>query len=301
VKLVILYFSGTGNTDYVARYLARHLAPRLAGLSVEIELRSIDQQPAETLAEFDVLAVGFPVYACESPPFFQAYLARLAPGAGRGAFVFCTKGALAGNAVRRNLQRLAEQGYVPLGGAAVGMPGSDGLAMVGKDSWMARSALNKDYDHLKDADRLVKRMAEVLTRLTSGESVTACRQPLPWTVSGVLLDRVWALLYRLFADPFRTRLRADARCTGCGLCVRLCPVDNVELYDGHAHFADGCVLCLRCLHNCPQEAIQIGNMTVDKFRWHGPRGDFRSILTAKNHPSQERPVGSLSEGVRSDG
>jgi hypothetical protein len=37
------------------------------------------------------------------------------------------------------------------------------------------------------------------------------------------------------------------------------------------------VLCLRCLHACPQEAIQIGKLTVDKFRWKGPKGDFKPL------------------------
>ena len=273
MKLLVLYFSGTGNTDYLAYYLAR----QLAGLPIEIELRSIERQPAETAAGFDALAVGFPVYGCDSPPFFQAYLARLAPGEGRGAFVFCTKGAMAGNAVRRNLQHLAERGYVPLGGGSVGMPGSDGLALSGKDSWMARSALRKDYDHLKDADRLSEQMADVLSGLAAGKPASALRRPLPRSVSGILLDRLWAFLYKALADPFRTRFWADERCQACGLCAQICPVDNVELRDGHPHFAEHCVLCLRCLHNCPQEAIQIGNLTVEKFRWHGPKEAFKPL------------------------
>ena len=40
-------------------------------------------------------------------------------------------------------------------------------------------------------------------------------------------------------------------------------------------FDDHCVMCLRCIHQCPAEAIQIGKMTLGKFRWHGPLGDFK--------------------------
>jgi hypothetical protein len=178
MKLLFLYFSGTGNTDYVAHYLARQMAHKLPPPAVEIELRSIEWQPVEEVTNFDLLAVGFPVYAGDSPEFVQAYLARLPSGEGRGAFVFCTKGAFAAGAVRRNLERLAAQGYVPLGGGSVLMPGTDGLSMVAKNSWMARKALEKDYDRLKDADRLAKEMASRLSDLLDGRPTLAFRRHL---------------------------------------------------------------------------------------------------------------------------
>ncbi|MBU0493994.1 MAG: EFR1 family ferrodoxin [Chloroflexi bacterium] len=278
MRLLVLYFSGTGNTAYVADYLARRLAPA----PVQIEIRSTEQQSASDLGDFDVLATGFPVYGCDSPSYFQSYVTHLPPGEGRGAFAFGTKGAFAGGAIAQNLRRLAARGYVPLGGGSVMMPGTDGLAFVGKESWMARQALDKDYDHLADADRVAGQMAGVLSGLAAGEPAEAYRQPLPRSRVGNSLDRVWAFLYNLLAERYAvSRFWADERCNGCGLCVRLCPTGNVELRDGHPHFGDQCMPCMRCIHLCPRAAIQIGGFTVDKFRWHGPRGDFRPLRLRK--------------------
>jgi len=283
VKLAILYFSGTGNTDYVARYLAR----RLEGQGLDAELRSIEQAPPDKCADFDALALGFPVFALDSPPFVAEYLDRLIPGEGRAAYVFCTKGAVAGNAVRRNLQRLAGRGYVPLGGASVGMPGSDGLAFVRKGSWMARAALEKDFDHLEVIDRLAQRMRTELAALGSGTPAAAFRQPLPRGNWGELIDPIWTVVYRAFAGYMRGKLRADDQCVACGLCARICPVGNIELAHGRPCFLDTCVLCMRCIHACPQQAIQIGQATVGKFRWHGPKGDFRPVTLRPEHNQGE--------------
>ena len=278
MKLLFLYFSGTGNTDYVAHYLAERLD------QVETELRSIEWQPPEKVTDFDLLAFGFPVYAADSPGFVQTYLEQLPQGANRGAFVFGTKGAYAASAVKLNLQRLALRGYVPLGGDDVMMPGTDGLSMISKDSWMARKALEKDYDQLKDADRLVEQMSDVLSQLAEGRPTDTLRMPLPPEPKMGPSDRLWAALYRMTENWALSRLHADDQCEGCGLCARICPVDNVAVHDGHAQFENHCVLCLRCLHACPQEAIQIGKLTAGKFRWKGPKGDFR--------PLRLRPAGS---------
>ena len=273
MRLLFLYFSGTGNTDYVAHYLAQ----RLDQSQVEVELRSIEWQPPEKVTDFDLLAFGFPVYAADSPEFVRAYLEQLPSGANRGAFVFCTKGAYAASAVRLNLQRLAMRGYVPLCGGDVIMPGTDGLSMISKNSWMARKALQKDYDQLEDANRLIEQMGGVLSELVDGRPIETLRMPLPPKPKMAPSDRLWAVLYGMTENWSRSRLHADEQCEGCGLCARICPVDNVAVRDGHAQFKDHCVLCLRCLHACPQEAIQIGKLTAGKFRWKGPRGDFKPL------------------------
>jgi ferredoxin len=293
-KMSISYFSGTGNTDYVAHYLAR----RLVDLPVVIELHSIERRLEEARAGVaddapqDLLAVGFPVYAGDAPDMVQDYLAYLPPGEGRGAFIFCTKGAIAGSAVNRNLARLQERGYVPLGGGSIGMPGSDGLAFIGKNSRMARSALEKDYDHLKEADRLAGQMAGVISALGDGASIEAFRQAVPQNSDGPG-DRLAARLYRAGMDCLRTRFWADRHCESCGLCEQICPVGNVTLSRGLPVFSDHCMLCMRCIHTCPQEAIQIGRFTAGKFRWHGPTGLFK--------PLRLRPASGESEAGQAAG
>ena len=44
-------------------------------------------------------------------------------------------------------------------------------------------------------------------------------------------------------------------CTGCGLCVDVCPFDALELVDGIAEVDEKCTLCGACVEECPAEAI----------------------------------------------
>jgi len=45
-------------------------------------------------------------------------------------------------------------------------------------------------------------------------------------------------------------------CTGCGLCIEVCPMDAIELVDDIAKINEGkCSNCQACEDECPVEAI----------------------------------------------
>jgi polyferredoxin len=48
--------------------------------------------------------------------------------------------------------------------------------------------------------------------------------------------------------------KEDARCTRCGACARVCPVDNLTVYEARGGSASACecTLCLRCVEACPE-------------------------------------------------
>lgn len=49
------------------------------------------------------------------------------------------------------------------------------------------------------------------------------------------------------------------KCTGCGMCLAVCPHAVFTIADGKAWIADrdACMECGACAKNCPAEAIEV--------------------------------------------
>lgn len=74
------------------------------------------------------------------------------------------------------------------------------------------------------------------------------------------------VFYRFFvkADAFR----ATDACIGCGRCVELCPLNNVHLKNGKPVWGKNCTHCMACICYCPKEAIEYGEKSKGKPRYH---------------------------------
>lgn len=49
----------------------------------------------------------------------------------------------------------------------------------------------------------------------------------------------------------------DDRCTGCGICVEICPVQAISKENPKLTDSDKCISCMRCVAQCPQAARNV--------------------------------------------
>lgn len=74
-----------------------------------------------------------------------------------------------------------------------------------------------------------------------------------------LAKQVWTMekLGLMKNDGSQLKIKTDV-CVGCGICQKVCPIDNIIIGGGIAVRKNAkCEYCLACAQNCPQKAITI--------------------------------------------
>jgi flavodoxin/ferredoxin len=261
MKLGIVYFSGTGNTAWVAQRLAEKLRAR----GVATTVVSCEETPAAQLdvAAWDVLGIAFPVQSSFAPSIFRTYLEQIPPS-DKPLFAVTTAGYWAGDTAWYAAQPLARQGYQLFLCANVLMPNN---FFIPKMDVLPVTPPERIPRVLERATRRVTRFAERIHKQDRHIEGTGIIGRL-----GGALQR-WS--YSNFESKMLARFSADETCTGCSWCARHCPTQSWELRDGKAHFRDRCIFCMRCYNFCPLQAIQATDKTWNRKkyrRYQGPEG-----------------------------
>ncbi len=244
---MVLYFTGTGNSEYCARFIADRLSDDCFDLAERIKKK--DFSPLESEKPW---VICVPTYAWRIPRVVTEFLLNTKLAGSRQMYFVMTCGGQIGKAEKYNLDicNRADKSYC--GTAKIKMP-ENYLAMFEVTSKEEEELLMKEaYISLETVSGLIKN-GERLPEVSEGAIGNL--------LSGVVNDMFNK--YYLRDDKF---LVTD-RCISCGLCAKKCPLGNVEISGGRPVWKGDCTHCMACICNCPAEAIEYGKKSVGKRRY----------------------------------
>ena len=250
---MILWYSGCGNSRFVADTLSRELndsnmvfIPEAARRNMELEFG-----PDETLG------IVFPVYSWSVPRLVSEFL-RTACIKGKPAYIFAavTCGDETGLTEKHLKKDLAKQGLTLNAFFSFQMPETyvnlPGFKLDTPEN--AERKINATRDNLQHAVTLIKERAKGnFDRLKGGSS---------FLKSNILKHLFYGLL---ITDR---KFRVSDACIGCGICARNCPLQNITMQNDRPKWNGHCTNCMSCYHRCPKNAINFGKGTLGKGQYY---------------------------------
>ena len=245
---MILYFSGSGNSKYVARRLADALGEPLCSMNDRI--KSGDTTPVETGKR---LIIVTPTYAWRIPRIVREWLLSTVLTGAKQAWFVMTCGSEIGNAGKYNHALCQEKGLTCMGTAQIIMP-ENYIAMF--DAPQAAEARQIVAKAEPDIDRAIAAIA-------AGEQFPPTRNNL---YDRFMSGPVNPIFYSCFVKA--KAFTASDACVGCGQCAERCPMSNITLQNERPLWGGSCTHCMACICYCPTEAIEYGKKSPGKPRYH---------------------------------
>ncbi len=250
-RITIYYFSGTGNSENVARWFSDCAAKRSIPCAVT-RITDIDRTAIPLPHDDALLVFVSPVHGFNYPPIMLRFIRRFPRSRNRVLLMNTRAGMLIGSwnvpgisgiAFYLSALMLKMKGYSIAGMVPVDLP----------SNWISiHPGLN---------ERTVRRLHE-----KNKEKVMACAEKvisgkrdfraLRDIVQDVIVSPLSLGYYFIGRFMFAKTFYASKDCNGCDVCIKNCPARAIIKVDTRPFWTFNCESCMRCMGSCPVKAIE---------------------------------------------
>jgi ferredoxin len=252
-KMKIFYFTGTGNSLYVAK--------RFGG-----ELYSIPKvlKSNELNFEDDKIGIIFPTYALTAPNVVREFIEKVTL---KSPYIFAIL--TYGNMVANGPAWFVE--FAKKNNITINYTNS--LLMV--DNYLPFFDIEKQIQKPKNIEENLNKLLEDVSEskkfIYKGSLIDA--------FMNTMFENVKKLVPR-FQSPANFYINDE--CNGCGTCTMVCPRSNIsinrESKDRKPTYGDSCEFCLACINLCPQKAIKLKREKNPNARFKNENITLKEII-----------------------
>lgn len=244
---MLIYFSGTRNSECFAKKLAAALGDESVGAGEYIKKNEKGGFTSEKPYVFVC-----PTYSWQIPRIFEKFIKESTFDGNKEAYFIMTCGDDIGNAGAYNAKICRTKAFDYKGTLDVVMP-ENYIAMF-------------DVPSQQECEEIMSRVGGAVSlaaeTISKGESFASGR------VS--LADRAKSSVVNMAFYPLCVNGRAfyaKETCISCGKCEKLCVTNCISMKNGRPVWGKGCTHCMACICSCPAEAIEYGKKSVGKKRY----------------------------------
>ena len=244
MKTLIIYFSQTGFT----RKVAEQIRDGVAEVAGHCDLTSLTDVKPESLADYDLVGLGCPVFYYNAPYNVRDFMQGLPELADSQWFVFCSHGSVMGNSLILMAEALMKKGI-----RVVGYHDTYADGTIPFYPYPTLTTGHPDEREYEEARAFGREVAERSRRIAAGEQgliPEAGEKNQEWTQQAETfsLEFLSQVMPRMSIN--------EEKCAHCQECAENCPVDGIDPEADPPRIQDPCIYCWNCAKICPELAIE---------------------------------------------
>jgi NAD-dependent dihydropyrimidine dehydrogenase PreA subunit len=246
-KLAIVYFSGTGNT----KYIAEKMKEAIIKTNVEVDLINIEKDKIDSQL-YDYIIIGGPVYVERYPEILLKYIEKNLSNYKGTCMMYSSQANDGATPVFKHAIKRIKHINVTYYNY-IAMPNNFYTFMFKK------CPKDKETELLKAASVQVEKMVlEFLDGKTNSYEIPNSRV--------IMAEVAYRFVYPFFRKVLMRKLEIDKdKCIKCGKCEKLCPAKSIRI-DPKLKINNDCTFCQRCINTCPKNAFLYKGETVDQYK-----------------------------------
>lgn len=248
--MIILYFSGTGNSKYIAELFSSKMKCPCHSIEEDLNFK-------ELVAKHETIVFCYPIYGSRVPRIMREFIRTVFKELeNKKIIIFCTQLLFSGDGARAFTDLFPRKYFQVIYAEHFCMPNNISDFKIFP---ITNGEKNRKY-----IIRARKKMNRICRDIKKGiirkkgfhlfSKLLGLSQGLSWPKLEARMASAW---------------RADNSCNGCRICEKLCPVNNLEWNGRKMVQKNNCVICFRCVNKCPKRAITILSRSKVKEQYTG--------------------------------
>lgn len=248
---MILYFSGTGNSEYVAKRIKDIVDDEVLNL-----FEKIKNQDFSKLISTQPWIIVAPTYAWRIPRILDQWLKNTRLSGNKDIYFVMTCGGNIGNADKYLKKLSIEKKLNYKGTMQIIMPENYIAMFSTMNQEAALKVIDQAESQIDKAGAMIKNQGKFLQeKITFKDKIN----------SSIIND----LFYPIFVHA--KKFYVTDKCTNCKKCMKVCPLNNISFKDNRPVWGKKCTHCMACISYCPSEAIEYGKKSQGMPRYTFPK------------------------------
>lgn len=222
------------------------------------------------IATSEKVGFVFPVYSWALPKIVYDFVEKIDLSTTKYIFAVTTMGGFSGQYVTPQLNKLLKPKNKEL-------DASYNLRIFSNNIWGSKRinpvpTKEKGEKRIKNAELKLEKIAEIIRNNQKVKTKKASYFPMKGSYTKFIKE----------VNTMDEKYYTDENCNGCGICQKICPVDNIKLVNEKPEWQHKCQMCTGCLHYCPEKAIQWGEYTLGRERYNHPYIKLKELINQKS-------------------